>query len=125
MNRRHRETFFMHNGPGPWPCFWCGVLVEYENVSVHHQDGDHTNDDPSNLVASHRPCHTQHHLADDSRREQIRALGRQRRKLTDVEVEQIKREYVPGVVRQVDLAAKYGTFQTVISRVVRGEGSYA
>lgn len=60
-SRRHREVFFAHNGAGPWACHFCGEDVEFDAVQVHHLDEDHGNNDPSNLGASHRGCHTKHH----------------------------------------------------------------
>lgn len=42
-------------------------------------------------------------------------------KLTLAQAEEVRRRYVPGIVRQVDLAAEYGVSQGVISHVVRGE----
>jgi hypothetical protein len=41
--------------------------------------------------------------------------------LTLEQVREIRRRYVRGVTRQIDLAAEYGVKQTVISDVVRGE----
>lgn len=40
--------------------------------------------------------------------------------LTDQMVRQIRREYVRGVTRQVDLAEKFNVGQSTISRVIRG-----
>ena len=41
--------------------------------------------------------------------------------LTDDQVRAIRAEYVPGVVRQADLAEKYGVTQSHISQIVRGD----
>jgi hypothetical protein len=41
--------------------------------------------------------------------------------LTTAQVREIRRRYVRGKTRQVDLAAEFGVGQTVISDVVRGE----
>lgn len=43
-------------------------------------------------------------------------------KLTKEQVEEIRRYYVPGKVRQVDLAEKYGVSQVLISIITRREG---
>lgn len=42
-------------------------------------------------------------------------------KLTEQLADQIRLEYIPGKVRQVDLAAKYDITQSGISKVIRGE----
>lgn len=42
-------------------------------------------------------------------------------KITQTIAEQIREEYVPGVVKQIDLAKKYGLGQTHISRIIRKE----
>lgn len=60
---RYRELFFAHSGAGPYTCFFmCGELVLFEEVIVHHIDGDHTNNEINNLVPCHRLCHNGHHL---------------------------------------------------------------
>jgi hypothetical protein len=59
--------------PQPWPCFFCGGPVEIkfkaagrggdrDTMLLHHIDGDHDNDDPSNWAAAHQGCHTKHHF---------------------------------------------------------------
>lgn len=66
---RYITLFYAHSGPGPYPCFFCGdsVLGWWEDMNrktrlvVHHQDGNHDNDDPENLVASHAGCHARYH----------------------------------------------------------------
>lgn len=60
---RYRELFFAHNGPGPYACYFdCGRTVSFEEIIVHHDDGDHTNNDLANLVPCHRLCHNRHHF---------------------------------------------------------------
>jgi 5-methylcytosine-specific restriction endonuclease McrA len=58
---KHREVFFAHNGPGPYPCHFCGKPVSFDEVLVHHHDDDHANNEPANLKASHHSCHSGHH----------------------------------------------------------------
>ena len=54
--------FVAHNGPGPWPCYFCAEPVALESVfTVHHLDHDHDNHDPPNLAAAHPGCHIGHH----------------------------------------------------------------
>lgn len=43
-------------------------------------------------------------------------------KLTSIQVEEIRRRYVPGVVRQKDIAKEYGVSQRTISIITRNEG---
>ena len=59
--RNYREIFFAYNGPGPWPCDFCKKEVLAVDLDIHHRDGDHSNDNPENLVAAHRSCHASHH----------------------------------------------------------------
>lgn len=59
---KYREVFFAHNGPGPYPCAFCESVVDFEGVVIHHDDHDHTNDEPGNLVPCHQDCHTRHHF---------------------------------------------------------------
>lgn len=73
---RYREIFFAHNGPGPYKCvFDCGNSVSFQEVVVHHIDEDFTNDEASNLSATHRVCHNAHHFSElwASRREEMLA----------------------------------------------------
>jgi hypothetical protein len=60
---KYRELFLANNGIGPYVCFFdCGNYVQYEELIVHHVDGDHTNNDLKNLVPCHRLCHNSHHF---------------------------------------------------------------
>lgn len=43
---------------GDTPCFACGTD---ENVTIHHEDGDITNNSLGNLVALCRKCHDKEH----------------------------------------------------------------
>ena len=61
---RYREIFFAHHGPGPYLCFFCSELVDFDSVIVHHEDHNHANNDLLNLKASHGPCHNKHHMDD-------------------------------------------------------------
>lgn len=49
----------------------------------------------------------------------------QTRKLDDGTVSEIQRRYAEGAVRQVDLAAEFGTTQAHVSRIVRRANGYA
>lgn len=104
---RARQVFTEHNGPGPWSCAHCYLLVhEIARKKgaglIHHKDEDFTNDAPSNLEVMHRKCHSRHHLADKPHtpehnakvgrkgrvftsewRAKISARGRERRKCPD------------------------------------------
>ena len=60
------------NGLGPWPCFGCGQEVaELGALSrgpwrsqgvIHHHDGNHSNNELSNLRVMHHGCHATHHM---------------------------------------------------------------
>jgi hypothetical protein len=55
----HRQIFLDTNPGSPWDCCFCGGKVE--ELHVHHRDGDHDNNDPTNLAATHGDCHAHHH----------------------------------------------------------------
>jgi hypothetical protein len=62
---KYRELFFANNGSGPYLCFFdCGQKVEFEEVIIHHVDGDHTNNEIKNLVSCHRICHNSYHFTE-------------------------------------------------------------
>lgn len=65
--KKHRELFFAYNGVGPWPCFFCNLLVSFDDVVVHHRDHNHGNNEPSNLTPAHGSCHSR----DPERNERI------------------------------------------------------
>jgi hypothetical protein len=59
----YRYNLYEALGPGPHPCNWCGDTVEWIRGStrigalvVDHLDGDHKNNEVSNLVPSCQPC---------------------------------------------------------------------
>lgn len=55
----HRAVAYRVAGPGPQPCFWCGVqLVWDRNLHIDHLDHNRGNNDPDNLVISCRRCNT-------------------------------------------------------------------
>lgn len=54
-------VFFAHNGPGPYDCCFCETPVTMDEVVVHHDDEDRSNDDPSNLKPAHVSCHHTYH----------------------------------------------------------------
>lgn len=55
----HRQIFLDTHPGSPWTCYFCGG--EVEELHVHHRDGDHDNNEPDNLVATHGDCHAHHH----------------------------------------------------------------
>lgn len=72
----HRRVHREHYGSGPWPCYFCGELVQpweedqdtKTRECVHHIDGDHSNDSPKNLAAAHWSCHSSFHNGSDAGR---------------------------------------------------------
>lgn len=60
-------------GPGPHPCNWCGMEVNWtpgnayapNTLIADHVDWDVTNDDPSNLVPSCNPCNAHRRSKDN------------------------------------------------------------
>lgn len=60
---KYRELFLAHNGVGPYTCYFdCKIKVLFEELIVHHVDGNHTNNDLKNLVPCHRICHNSYHF---------------------------------------------------------------
>ncbi len=59
--RVHRAVLYDKIGPGPHPCHWCGLSVDwYGDPELHadHLDANTWNNDPANLVASCPPCNS-------------------------------------------------------------------
>jgi len=55
------------------------------------------------------------------RRSQPQGAAHANAKLTTKQAHVIRSRYIPGVIRQVDLATEFGVSQRVISLIVRGE----
>lgn len=68
---------------------------------------------PDNYRALCGDCHTTY--------DNQRGSGHANAKLTDEQVEQIRRRYVPRKVSQQKLASEFGVSQSVVSKVIRGE----
>jgi hypothetical protein len=56
----YRAVFINAYGIGPHKCYFCDGVMPLLEV-IHHQDGDHSNNDPNNLKAAHHSCHTRWH----------------------------------------------------------------
>lgn len=103
--RAHRIAWEMENGPIPE-----GAMIR------------HTCDN----AACVRPDHLLPGTNTDNMRDMVergRSLQGERHprvKLADDQVAEIRARYIPGVVRQADLAKEYGVRQCHISRLVRG-----
>ena len=58
---------FMRLYPGPYTCHFCGDPITElygrggSALNVHHVDGNGRNDEPGNMVAVHRRCHSRYH----------------------------------------------------------------
>lgn len=53
-------------GEPPWNCFFCGGIINALGEGViHHKNEDHTDDSSTNLVPSHRTCHSSYHVSGD------------------------------------------------------------
>lgn len=61
------------SAPQPWQCYFCGADVAFQVESpgqgtrretpvMHHIDGDHENNDPSNWAWAHNGCHVRYHM---------------------------------------------------------------
>jgi GntR family transcriptional regulator len=67
---RSHTVWLAANGPGPWPCTFCGDPVlrlgdpRIERAAagiIHHDDHDHGNNAIGNLRAAHNGCHVCYH----------------------------------------------------------------
>jgi hypothetical protein len=105
----HRISFELTYGPIP------------EGKVILHQC-----DNPSCVNPSHLSIGTQgENIADmdkKGRRNPPKAEKHGRAKLTWGQVREIRRRYVRGQVRQLDLALEFGVNQGTIGNIVRGEG---
>ena len=66
-------VFYASQGLGPYGCYFCKEKVfaawttenlgskRARRITIHHVDGNHDNNSPSNLVASHSVCHGRNH----------------------------------------------------------------
>ena len=83
--------FFAHNGPGPWPCCFCGDEITLEEhlhgrykTAIHHINDDHDNNNHENLTISHFGCHISYHSKGVERtaiwreRQSVAQLGKKR-----------------------------------------------
>lgn len=68
----HVNVFFENNS-SPYLCDDCGEEVFLHELLVHHKDDDHGNDDPGNLAAMHRGCHTRNHRTGKKLSEETKA----------------------------------------------------
>jgi hypothetical protein len=66
----YRDVFQDHNGPGPYPCCFCGEPVDRiedaprskDSLCIHHRDENRSNNAPENLAPAHNGCHVKHHM---------------------------------------------------------------
>jgi hypothetical protein len=85
----YRQVFAEAYGPFPHDCHFCGEpVLPWSEVAddewkwkplIHHEDGDHSNNDSANLRPAHWGCHSSHttthwwtSLADDDKAARIR-----------------------------------------------------
>lgn len=57
----HRKVLFDKIGPGPHPCHWCGVSLEWggmKGVIADHMNRNKKDNRPENLVPSCQTCNT-------------------------------------------------------------------
>lgn len=65
--RRYFKVYHEHFGDAPWPCEYCGEVIEKHGKDkrdgvIHHRDNDEMNDDHTNLVMLHHDCHMRLHM---------------------------------------------------------------
>lgn len=68
-SRPHYIAFKKKYGDGPYRCHGCKQIIEGVVVR-HHLDGDHGNNDLSNIVPMHHGCHTKEHMKDQKAMEE-------------------------------------------------------
>lgn len=81
----------------------------FKNEVVHHKDNDKLNNHPDNLVVMDRGEHTLLHL-----------MKNNKIKLTDMDVENIRKNYVKGVRTQREIAESYGVDKSLIGNILAG-----
>lgn len=124
----HVNVFLDNNDP-PFICDHCGLEVPRAELLVHHRDDNHDNDDPSNLGAMHRNCHTSHHLKGKQLSEEhihnlsIGHIGNRvsNAKLSEAEVLEIRAIYAVGGTTYKAIAKQYGVSEATIGCAVRGD----
>lgn len=75
-NPTHKQIF-RRNNVLPYLCCFCGQEVEPGELLVHHDDGNHSNNEVGNLKAAHSGCHTAHHTLGIKRSEEFKRLRAQ------------------------------------------------
>lgn len=75
--KAHQVIFLRNNPEPPWLCIFCLRQITIRGrsalgLNIHHKDDDHSNNDPENLVAAHKRCHTMHHMAQRTLEDQER-----------------------------------------------------
>jgi hypothetical protein len=79
MSWKTYQRIWKEHNTFPAPCHFCDESVAQfgrlrRDGSIHHLDGDHSNDVPSNLAIAHRACHTSHHEKGKTRTEAERMV---------------------------------------------------
>ena len=54
----HRAVLYDWIGPGPHPCHWCEMVLDWAELTADHVDWDKANNAPENLVPSCLPCNS-------------------------------------------------------------------
>jgi 5-methylcytosine-specific restriction endonuclease McrA len=87
----------MRHNKRPHKCAYCGKPIEADSdisgattLVIHHLDGDRKNNDPKNLVAMHRGCHTRkHHIGkvrtEESKQRQRDAIRQKKERYAKLE----------------------------------------
>lgn len=62
----YQRIFRKHNPGPPWTCYFCHEPIassgrNRDGLAIHHLDGNHANDELTNLAPTHRRCHSQYH----------------------------------------------------------------
>jgi HNH endonuclease len=87
---------------------------------INHKDANKSNNAPSNLEWC-TPQGNMHHAHALGLVPALLGEDNGASKLTEKEVKTIRSRYIPGIVRQVDLAAEFDVSQRTISLIVRRE----
>lgn len=117
-------------------CSWNGkqcclhrkVYCEYNGLRLEDIEGlvvRHKCDNPRCINGAHLEMGSQKDNAQDCVRRGRRARRKPSlHKLTEEQVDAIRKEYIPGKVTQAQLGAKYGVGQDVISRIINRKRRY-
>jgi hypothetical protein len=117
----HRVAYMLTNGGITLSTSYRvpGAAAKYKKFVLHHCDNRRCCN-PSHLYLG-TLTDNMHDAYDRGRKAQPTGQHHANAKLTNVQAEQVRSMYQPGVTRQVDIAKMFGVSQVAISKILRRE----